>query len=97
MPRDIFRLKNTPLGTVLVQFYRVVPYSSEAFERHLIAEMLLAQSNGELVVVSPQGPLYQGLILSNPILIGAIAQLSQRCPTCNCVRIEREAVGSMSW
>lgn len=97
MAEQIFRLKNTPLGTVMVKFYRVVPYSPEAFEQSLIAEMLMAQSTGERVRVSPQGPLYQGLVLRSPILIPAIAKLAERCPACNCVRVEREAVGGMSW
>jgi hypothetical protein len=91
MAEQIFRLRNTPLGTVLIKFYRVMPYSSEAFERSLIVEMLMAQGNGERVVVSPQAPLYQGLVLSNSVLIGAVAKLAERCPACNCVCIEREA------
>ncbi len=97
MAEQVFRLKNTPLGTVMVKFYRVVPYSLEAFERCLITEMLWAQSSGERVVVTPQGPLYQGLVLSNNVLIGAVAKLAERCPACNCVCIEREAAGGMSW
>jgi hypothetical protein len=94
----IFRLKNTPLGTVLVKFYQVVPYSSEAFERYLITEHLRTQWGTDKVVILPSSKaLYQGLVLSNTVLIGAIAKLAERCPACNCVRVEREVPGGMSW
>lgn len=98
MAEQVFRLKDTPLGTVLVKFYRVVPYSSEAFERELITEHLrTGWGHDRTVLMRSSRALYQGLILSNPILIGAIAKLAERCPACNCVRIEREAEGGTSW
>src|SRR4028119_2311935 len=91
MARQIFRLKNTPLGTVLVKFYQVVPYSSEAFERELITEHLRTHwGRDRTVILRSSKALYQGLILSNTVLIGAVTNLAERCPTCNCVRIERE-------
>lgn len=94
----IFRLKNTPLGTVLVKFYQVVPYSSEAFERELITEHLRTQwGQDRTVILRSSKALYQGLVLSNTVLIGAVAKLAERCPTRNCVRIEREITGGMSW
>jgi hypothetical protein len=94
----IFRLKNTPLGTVLVKFYQVVPYSSEAFERELITEHLRTQwGNDRTVILRSSKALYQGLVLSNTVLIGAVAKLAERCPTCNCVRVEREVAGGISW
>jgi hypothetical protein len=98
MAEQIFRLKNTPLGTVLVKFYQVVPYSSEAFERELITEHLRTQwGKNRTVIVRSSKALYQGLVLSNTVLIGAVAKLAERCPTCNCVRVEQEVVGGMSW
>jgi hypothetical protein len=98
MAEQIFRLKNTPLGTVLVKFYQVVPYSSEAFERELITEHLRTQwGKDRTVIVRSSKALYQGLVLSNTVLIGAVAKLAERCPACNCVRVEQEVVGGMSW
>jgi hypothetical protein len=98
MAEQIFRLKNTPLGTVLVKFYQVVPYSSEAFERELITEHLRTQwGKNRTVIVRSSKALYQGLVLSNTVLIGAVAKLAERCPTCNCVRVEQEVAGGMSW
>jgi hypothetical protein len=98
MAEQIFRLKNTPLGTVLVKFYQVVPYSSEAFEHYLIKEHLRTQwGKDRTVILRPSKAFYQGPLLSNTVLIGAVAKLAERCPTCNCVRIEQEVVGGMSW
>jgi hypothetical protein len=98
MAEQIFRLKNTPLGTVLVKFYQVVPYSSEAFERELITEHLrTGWGRDRTVIVQSSKALYQGLVLSNTVLIGAVAKLAERCPGCNCVRVEREVAGGMSW
>jgi hypothetical protein len=98
MPEQIFRLKNTPLGTVLVKFYQVVPYTSEAFERHLIKEHLRTQwGKDRTVILRSSKAFYQGLLLGNTVLIGAIAKLAERCPTCNCIRIEQEIPGGTSW
>jgi hypothetical protein len=98
MAEQIFRLKNTPLGTVLVKFYQVVPYSSEAFERELITEHLRMQwGKDRTVIVRSSKALYQGPVLSNTVLVGAVAKLAERCLGCNCVRIEGEAAGGMSW
>jgi len=98
MAEHIFRLKNTPLGTVLVKFYQVIPYSSEAFERELITEHLRKQwGKDRTVIVQSSKAFYQGPVLSNTVLIGAVARLAERCPACNCVRIEREAARGMSW
>jgi hypothetical protein len=98
MAEQIFRLKNTPLGTVLVKFYQVVPYSSEAFERHLITEHLGRQwGKNQTVILRSSKALYQGLVLNNTVLIGAVAKLAERCPACNCLRIEQEVPGGMTW
>jgi hypothetical protein len=97
MAEQVFRLKNTPLGTVLVKFYHVVPYSSEAFERHLMEEHLAMMWGKSRVIVRASKAFYQGLVLTNTVLIPTIAKLSERCPTCNCVRIEQEVPGGMSW
>ena len=98
MAEQIFRLKNTPLGTVLVKFYQVVPDSSEAFERELITVHLRTQwGKDRTVIVRSSKALYQGLVLTNTVLIGAVAKLAERCPACNCVRIEQEVAGGMSW
>ncbi len=97
MAEQIFRLKNTPLGTVLVKFYQVLPYSSEAFERYLMEEHLATMWGESRVIVRTSKALYQGLVFSNTVLIPAVAKLSERCPTCNCVRIEQEVPGGMSW
>jgi len=84
-----FRLKNTPRGTLLVKFYRVVPYSAESLERQIVSEMLLATGMGGTTTFKTSRALYQGPVLQNPVLIEAIAKLAGRCPDCNCVRIER--------
>jgi hypothetical protein len=98
MDEQIFRLNNTPLGTVLVKFYQVVPYSSEAFERHLITEHLRTQwGKDRTVILRSSKAFYQGLVSSNTVLIGAVAKLAERCPMCNCVRIEQEVPGGISW
>jgi hypothetical protein len=98
MAEQVFRLKNTPLGTVLVKFYRVVPYSSEAFERELITEHLRTQwGKDRTVIMRSSKALYQGPVLDNTVLVGAVARLAERCPACNCVRIEREIAGGMGW
>ena len=42
MADHIFRLKDTPLGTLLVKFYQVEPYSDEAFTRAQALDFLQA-------------------------------------------------------
>jgi hypothetical protein len=38
----IFRLKDTPVGTVLVKFYQIDPYSDDAFTRAQARDFLQA-------------------------------------------------------
>ena len=87
MPDHTFRLKNTPLGNLVVKFYQIEPYSEAAFERVRLRDFWLttAPGSGSSWALS----LYQGLITTNHILPEAIAQLHTRCAACNCVRIER--------
>jgi hypothetical protein len=87
MPDHTFRLKNTPLGNLVVKFYQVEPYSEEAFARACLRDFWLtaAPGSGNTWALS----LYQGPITDNHILPDAIAQLHTRCAACNCVRIER--------
>jgi len=63
-----FRLNNTPQGTLLVKFYRVVPYSAESLERQIISEMLLATGMGGTTTFKTSRALYQGPVLQNPVL-----------------------------
>lgn len=86
MADHIFRLKDTPLGTLLVKFYQVEPYSDEAFTRAQTLDFLQATAgSGNSWSLS----LYQGSIAANPVLPEAIAQLHARCPACTAVRIEQ--------
>lgn len=86
MADHIFRLKDTPLGTLLVKFYQVEPYSDEAFTRAQALDFLQATvGSGNSWSLS----LYQGSIAANPVLPEAIAQLHARCPSCTAVRIEQ--------
>lgn len=87
MPDCTFRLKNTPLGTLVVKFYQVEPYSEEAFERVRLRDFwrTTAPGSGSSWALA----LYQGPVAANPVLPEAIAQLHTRCAACNCLRIER--------
>jgi len=86
MADHIFRLTNTPLGTVLVKFYQIQPYSDEAFLRAKARDFLQATvGSGNAWSLA----LYQGRIETNPVLPEAIAQLHARCPSCTAVRIEQ--------
>ncbi len=88
MADHIFRLTNTPLGTVLVKFYQVEPYSEEAFLRAKARDFLQATvGSGNAWSLA----LYQGPIATNTVLPEAIAQLHARCPSCTAVRIEQAA------
>ncbi|MDF7815939.1 MULTISPECIES: hypothetical protein [Hymenobacter] len=88
MADHTFRLKNTPLGTVLVKFYQIEPYSDEAFTKAKAREFLQATvGSGNAWSLA----LYQGPIATNPVLPEAIAQLHARCPSCTAVRIERSS------
>ena len=89
MAAHTFRLKNTPQGTLLVKFYRVVPYSAEDLERQVVGDFLLATGMSGTTAFTTNRALYQGTVLQNPVLIGAVARLAQRCQDCNCVRIEQ--------
>ncbi len=86
MADHIFRLKDTPLGTVLVKFYQITPYTDEAFTKAKARDFLQA-------TVGSGNPwslaLYQGRIDTNHVLTKAIAQLHDRCPACTAVRIEQ--------
>jgi len=42
-----FRLNNTPLGTILVKFYRVVPYTPEGLQRRLAADFWVMTEPGK--------------------------------------------------
>jgi hypothetical protein len=82
-----FRLTNTPLGTLLVKFYQIEPYSEQAFQREQARDFLNTTTVG---LGSSWGlSLYQGLVDNNLVLPEAILRLHVRCPECNCVRIER--------
>lgn len=87
MADHTFRLRNTPLGTVLVKFYRVIPYTSAGLERRLAADFWVMTQPGK-----QQEPWrtarYQGPLEHNPVLAEAVAALAKKCPECNCVRIE---------
>ena len=87
MANHTFRLKNTPLGTVLVKFYRVVPYTPEGLQRRLTTDFWVMTEPGK-----QKEPWriarYQGLLEYNPVLPEAVAALAKKCPECNCVRIE---------
>lgn len=82
-----FRLKDTPLGTLVVKFYQVEPYSQEAFERMVQRDFLAATIPGS--GGSWGSRLYQGEVDNAAVLPEAIFRLHMRCPHCNCVRIER--------
>ena len=87
MPDHTFRLKNTPLGNLVVKFYQVEPYGEAAFERVRLRDFWLTPAPGS--GSSWALALYQGLIATNPVLPEAIVRLHARCAACNCVRIER--------
>ena len=89
MATHTFRLNNTPLGTLLVKFYQIEPYSEQAFQRERARDFLQTTTVGS--GGSWSLALYQGLVDDNPVLPEAILHLHQRCPECNCVRIERGA------
>lgn len=81
-----FRLNNTPLGTLLVKFYRVEPFTPEAFHRRLAADFLAATVPGN---GGWRLSLFQGLVDDATVLPETIWRLAERCPECNCVRIEQ--------
>ncbi|TYZ05767.1 hypothetical protein FY528_20915 [Hymenobacter lutimineralis] len=88
MADHTFRLTNTPLGTVLVKFYQIEPYSDEAFTKAKAREFLQATvGSGNAWSLA----LYQGRIDTNTVLPEAITQLHTRCPQCTAVRIEQAA------
>ena len=88
MADHTFRLTNTPLGTVLVKFYQIEPYSDEAFTKAKAQEFLQATvGSGNVWSLA----LYQGRIETNSVLPEAIAGLHARCPQCTAVRIEQAA------
>jgi len=87
MADHTFRLKDTPLGTLVVKFYQVEPYSSTAFERAIQRDFLVTTIPGS--GGSWSAALYQGEVDSANVLPEAIFRLHMRCPHCNCVRIER--------
>ncbi len=82
-----FRLQDTPLGTLLVKFYRVEPYTPEAFQRRLAGDFLAATEPGQRGGWYPA--LFQGLIDDTSVLPEAVWRLAARCLECNCVRIEK--------
>lgn len=87
MADHIFRLTNTPLGTVRVKFYQIEPYSDNAFLRARAKEFLqTTPGSGNPWSLA----LYQGPIETNTVLPEAIAQLHARCPNCTAVRIEQD-------
>lgn len=87
MADHVFRLKDTPLGTLLVKFYQIELYSPEAFERAVGRDFLTATVPGSGVMWGSR--LYQGEVDSAAVLPEAIFNLHLRCPHCNYVRIER--------
>lgn len=84
MADHIFRLKDTPLGTVLVKFYQITPYTDEAFNRAKALDFWQATAGNPWSMA-----LYQGPVSTNHVLTKAVAQLHTRCPTCTAVRIEK--------
>ncbi|GAA3921409.1 hypothetical protein [Hymenobacter algoricola] len=87
MADHTFRLKNTPLGNLVVKFYQVEPYSEEAFAQVCVRDFWLTTAPGSGSTWSLA--IYQGPVADNPVLPEAIAQLHARCPACNGLRIER--------
>jgi hypothetical protein len=87
MADHTFRLNNTSLGTVLVKFYRVVPYTPEGLQRRLTTDFWLMTEPGKQKEPWRMAR-YQGLLEYNPVLPEAVATLAKKCPECNCVRIE---------
>lgn len=86
MADHVFRLKDTPLGTVLVKFYQIIPYTDEAFTRAKALDFWQSTpGSGNAWSMA----LYQGPISTNHVLTEAIAQLHTRCPACTAVRIEQ--------
>ena len=73
-----FRLKDTPLGTLVVKFYQVEPYSQEAFERLVQRDFLAATIPGS--GGSWGSRLYQGEVDNTAVLPEAIFRLHMRCP-----------------
>ena len=88
MADHTFRLQNTPLGTLLVKFYRVNPYTPEGFQRRLAADFLATAIPGQRTV-SWHLSLFQGLVDDASVVPEAVWRLAERCPECNCVRIEQ--------
>ena len=86
MADHVFRLKDTPLGTVLVKFYQIIPYTDEAFNKAKALDFWQATPGSGN---SWSMALYQGPVSTNHVLTEAIAQLHTRCPTCTAVRIEQ--------
>lgn len=88
----IFRLKDTSLGTLLVKFYQVGPYSSEAFEWLVQRDFL--KTNVPSSGGSWGSRLYQGEVDNAFVLPEDIFKLHLRCPHCNCLHIERTDLAS---
>ena len=87
MADHAFRLHNTPLGTILVKFYRVVPYTPEGLQRRLAADFWVMTEPGKQK--EPwRTARYQGPLEYNSVLPEAVTALAKKCPECNCVRIE---------
>ena len=88
MADHTFRLRHTPLGTLLVKFYRVEPYTPQGFHQRIAADFLATTTPGQ-GTGSWYLALFQGLIDDASVLPEAVWRLAQRCPDCNCVRIEQ--------
>ena len=88
MADHTFRLQHTPLGTLLVKFYQVKPYTPEGFQQRIATDFLATTTPG-WGTGSWSLALFQGLINDASVLPEAVWRLAQRCPECNCVRIEQ--------
>lgn len=72
------------MGTVLVKFYQITPYTDEAFNRAKALDFWQATAGNPWSMA-----LYQGPVSTNHVLTKAVAQLHTRCPACTAVRIEK--------
>jgi hypothetical protein len=88
MADHTFRLQQTPLGRLLVKFYRVEPYTPEGFQQRVAADFLATTIPGR-GTGSWSLALFQGLVDDASVLPEAVWRLAQRCPDSNCVRIEQ--------
>ena len=87
MADHTFRLKNTPLGDLVVKFYQIEPYSPRAFELALQRDFLVTSIPGS---GGSWGTLLnQGMVDDVTVEPWDVFLLHMQCTHCNCVRVER--------